>query len=407
MNNSWWYNKRGEKEAEKLSEKYHKKWEDYGLFFYFFCLLFDDFSFFGTHVFKPTFSTKEVNICNNYSYENECNFSKVIKDEFVIINKKYSNEIDRHGPEYGSNNIICPKIFLLHSTCPGDKRDKCTGKIMKLSEYDIPKSIFLYLFMKYSCFRLSDSEPVSISLYKLSPVPLSYPVSEIVSYHCAKYRWYNCHQHMSLPPKSSDEYHHVHPRDGSSYDRKWLYTCREKCDCIIPISECLYEKTYPLNPWFDPLRANEWYSKEGKSKEREGNREKFSDIWEDELEFLFHSSILRRYGFFAKEREYFQKKYYWQFFIMHNMYLLITHLLSMSKWKTYHSPEQFRADHPEEYARQQLEGNKWAIKLATIVLAGVLSITLATSEKAQDLVLAAKDAILAQVITIMTMENRY
>jgi hypothetical protein len=100
---------------------------------------------------------------------------------------------------------------------------------------------------------------------------------------------------------------------------------------------------------------------------------------------------------FRKGKERIWENYYWQFIIIHNMYVFITNTSSMSERKIYHSPEQFRADHPKEYARQQREGNRSIVRASTLIAAGVLSITLATSEKAQDILMKTLDLVAEQV----------
>ncbi len=91
---------------------------------------------------------------------------------------------------------------------------------MELSEYDIPESVFLYLSMEYRRFCTTDSEPVTVLLYELSSIPLSDPIAEIVPDHSTEYSREYRRDDMELPPESSYEDHHIHPRHGSSDNRE-------------------------------------------------------------------------------------------------------------------------------------------------------------------------------------------
>lgn len=54
---------------------------------------------------------------------------------------------------------------------------------MELTEDDIPESVLLYLFREDFLFCFTESYIVSVSLDDLVPVPLTYPVSEVVPEH--------------------------------------------------------------------------------------------------------------------------------------------------------------------------------------------------------------------------------
>lgn len=160
---------------------------------------------------------------------------------------------------------------------------------MELPEYDIPKSIFLYLFMEDTSFSLSYTEPVAILLYKLGPIPFSDPVTKIIPEHSTDDGWDYRPDDMSLTPESSYEDHDIHAWYCCSDDRKWLDASREKCYEIIPRSESFDQLTDPLYTNFDPLRLYERDNNQDKRKESEKNRKEFSEGFDDIFEYMFHS----------------------------------------------------------------------------------------------------------------------
>ena len=54
---------------------------------------------------------------------------------------------------------------------------------MEFSKNNIPKSIFLNLFFEDFLFCFPESDVVTISMDDLVPIPLSDPISEIVTDH--------------------------------------------------------------------------------------------------------------------------------------------------------------------------------------------------------------------------------
>ena len=158
---------------------------------------------FCSYIARPAFSLKKVDISDNTHHNPKSHLSEVIEDELVVIDKEDSHQIYSDCPKEGSYNIIRPEVAFTHTACSCDKWNKCSSKIMELPEDDIPKSIFLYLSMEYRCFSTTDSEPVTVLLYELRPIPLPDPVSEIVSYHSTEYCKEYCRDDMELPPKSS------------------------------------------------------------------------------------------------------------------------------------------------------------------------------------------------------------
>jgi hypothetical protein len=87
-------------------------------------------------------SFKKVKIESNNNQYSHHYFSEVIENEFVVIDKIDTKEVDANRPNNRSNHVIEPKSILTHPTRSGNKRDKGTSKIMKFPEYYIPKSIF-------------------------------------------------------------------------------------------------------------------------------------------------------------------------------------------------------------------------------------------------------------------------
>jgi hypothetical protein len=84
---------------------------------------------------------------------------------------------------------------------------------VKLSEDDIPKSIFLDLPFQYTSFCLPDSEPVTILHDKLFPEPFPDPVADIVPEHRSEYCRDDGQCQVFSSPESSYEDHHIHPWD--------------------------------------------------------------------------------------------------------------------------------------------------------------------------------------------------
>jgi hypothetical protein len=82
---------------------------------------------------------------------------------------------------------------------------------MELPEYDIPKSIFLYLSLEYTSFCLAYTDPVTILRDELFSPPFPDPVAYIVSEHRSEDSRDDGQYDMLSSPESSDENHHVHP----------------------------------------------------------------------------------------------------------------------------------------------------------------------------------------------------
>lgn len=91
---------------------------------------------------------------------------------------------------------------------------------MKFTEDNIPKSIFFYLSMKDFCLSLPESDPVSVFLDDLCPIPFPDPVAHIVPEHSSENRCYYSKKKVCLPPKSSYKDHNIHPWYCRPDDRK-------------------------------------------------------------------------------------------------------------------------------------------------------------------------------------------
>ena len=172
---------------------------------------------------------------------------------------------------------------------------------MELSQYDIPKSIFFDLLVEDGSLGLAHTEPVSILLDELAPVPFPDPVSEIIPEHSTDDGSEDRQNDMSLPPESTDEDHDIHPRDCCPDDREGFDTCREKCDEIIPASQSLDQLTDPLDPHLDPLGSYERDDDERESEYSKNNREEFRDRFYEKFECLFHVFTLSKRADFAIE----------------------------------------------------------------------------------------------------------
>ncbi len=158
---------------------------------FFFGLFEEDFCFFCFDIFWPSIPLKYKNIPSNEDDQSECYLSEIIEDHLIVIDEEYTDSIDTDSPDDRADHIVYPELTFLHPTGSRDKWHKCSCKIMKFSEDNIPKSIFLDLLMEDRSFRLSDSEPVAVFFYKLGSIPFSYPVSEIISEHCSDDRTYD------------------------------------------------------------------------------------------------------------------------------------------------------------------------------------------------------------------------
>ena len=155
---------------------------------------------------------------------------------------------------------------------------------MKLPEDDIPEAIILDLFFEDLLFCLSDSEPVTIFLDELPTIPFADPEAEIVPDHGTDDGRDDREGKMISCPESSDEDHDIHPRNGSSNDRKWLDTGRCERDQVIPWSELLDEFPHPDDRRLDPFRMDERYDHYTKCEECECDRESLGDEWESFFE---------------------------------------------------------------------------------------------------------------------------
>jgi hypothetical protein len=200
-----------------MEKKYHK--------ILFLSLFFENFFFFFFEIFTKTLSSKEIDICTYREEYYEHNLPEIIEYNLVVIDELYPEKYDRERPDNRSDHIIEPEIFLLHSTRSRDKRDDCTSEIMKFSEYNIPKSISLYLTLENFCLGTTDSEPVTIAMDEFISPPFSYPVSDVVPDHRSE----NCSEsgesEMSRPPESSYEYHDIHPWYSCPDEGQTLDTC--------------------------------------------------------------------------------------------------------------------------------------------------------------------------------------
>ena len=91
---------------------------------------------------------------------------------------------------------------------------------MEFPEDDIPEPIILDLFFEDLLFCLPDSEPVTVFFDQFATIPFPDPEAEIVPDHGTD----DCRDDREgkvIPrPESSDEDHDIHPRNGSSNDRK-------------------------------------------------------------------------------------------------------------------------------------------------------------------------------------------
>jgi hypothetical protein len=144
---------------------------------------FFDLSLLISDVLLHRFSTKKIKIRKYTSKDYESYFSEIIENCFVFIDKKYPKKIDRSCPEYRSNSVIYPEFLFFHATRSSDKWYKCSCKVMKLSEYNIPKSIFFDLFCEDFLFCFSESDIVTITVDDLVSIPFSDPISDIVTEH--------------------------------------------------------------------------------------------------------------------------------------------------------------------------------------------------------------------------------
>ena len=144
---------------------------------------FFDLSLFISDILLHRFSSKKVKIRKYSSDNDESYFSEIIENCLVSVDKKYPKKIDSSSPEYRSNSIIYPEFLFFHATGSSDKWYKGSRKIMKLSEYNIPKSIFLDLFCEYFLFCFPESDIVTITVDDLVSIPFSDPISDIVTEH--------------------------------------------------------------------------------------------------------------------------------------------------------------------------------------------------------------------------------
>lgn len=178
---------------------------------------------------------------------------------------------------------------------------------MELPEDDIPKSIFLDLPFEDARLGLTNSEPVTVLYDKLFPEPFPDPVADIVPEHRSEYCRGDGQCEVLPSPKSSYEDHHIHPGDGCTDKRKWLDTCREKCDKIVPVSEYFHEISDPCDRDLDPLRTYEWYDDDSEGKNREKNRESFRESFEEVFQRLLHEITLAEKFPFARKKQVFCK----------------------------------------------------------------------------------------------------
>lgn len=283
-----------------------------------------NFSFFCFYIGAKRFSAVEKNITSNNHEKTSRNLSEVIQYNLIMVNEKYSYQDNRHGPYDWSDHIIEPKTSLTHPTWSSDKRNKCSCKVMKFSEYYIPEAISLDLSVKDMRLCFADSKPVSIAFYELFSIPFSDPVAEIVPEHGTTYRHGDCEREVHFPPKSTYENHNIHTWHSCSDDGQTLYARREKCDEIIPVSENLHEFSDPYYSVLDPIRFYEWYDNQDKCHEREKYRESFRDILDYFFQCLFHSLKIAKRRWFAKRKcgflEKIFDKFVWQKFSIEDLF---------------------------------------------------------------------------------------
>lgn len=253
-----------------------------------FHLFVSDFCLFGSHVVHPTLSLEKVDIESKCYHETHRYLSEVIEYDLIVIDKVDSEQIDARRPDEWADDIIRPEVTFAHPARSRDKWDKCTSKIMKLAEYDIPKSIFLYLSMEYRSLSTTYSEPVSVFFDELGTVPFPDPVAQIVPEHRTDTSTDDREDDVILPPESSDEYHDIHAWYSCPDDREWLDTCREKCYEIVPRSERLDERAYPLDTLLYPLRSDEWYDDESECQDSKKYREDFREHFDEFFQCGFH-----------------------------------------------------------------------------------------------------------------------
>lgn len=177
-----------------------------------------DFCLFVGKILHEFFFLEKVHIYpngNNYPHHV---LPKIIKNNFVIIDKKYSEKIDARCPENRTNYVIDPETLFEHTSTSSNKWNKGSSKIMKFPKQDIPESVFLELFVEDFFFCFPKSEPVTIFLDEFFSIVFSYPVAEIVPNHCSNDGERDSDEEMITRPESSYEDHNIHPWNRSSDD---------------------------------------------------------------------------------------------------------------------------------------------------------------------------------------------
>lgn len=171
---------------------------------------------------------------------------------------------------------------------------------MKLSENDVPKSIFFDLVFEYFRLRFSEPNPVPIFFDNFFSIPFSDPVSEIISDHSSEDSTHDRKYNMSFSPKSPYKYHHIHSWHGSSDDGKWFDTGWEKSDKVIPVANLSHEIPNPYNPFFYPLRMGKRDKYEDKCQKSERYRDNFREENKESFEMLTHSPYTMKIFAFRK-----------------------------------------------------------------------------------------------------------
>lgn len=261
------------------------------------------------HILIPTFSSKEVDIDCYRDDDAGTNFSEVIENCLIVINKEDSKEIDRDSPKNRSNHVIKPEFSFCHTTWSRNKRYKRSSKIMKFAEDDIPESVFLELFVKNLLFSKSQTKIVTIFVNNLFAIPFPNPVSQIVSKHSSEDGKSNSSDEVSLAPKSADENHDIHTGYSCSNNRKWLNTGTGKCDEIVPIANYLNKFAKPLDSILDPFRMKERNSNNDKSQNEKSKCDDFCQEDKNPLEGLLHVFKIQKKPPFARENASLLSKY--------------------------------------------------------------------------------------------------
>lgn len=143
---------------------------------------------------------------------------------------------------------------------------------MKFTPNNCPETIFIDSCFHICIFSLTYAEPWSIfvdkSFSNISPQSIRQHISQDTS----QYSYTDNFPQIYLTKESTNQHQNILSRYHSSYYRKRLNSCSQKCNQIVPVTQYSYYAVHPFNKKSYPF----WFK--NTNIEQEKNETKKDDI---------------------------------------------------------------------------------------------------------------------------------